>query len=62
VVKHPDPAVGAAILAASAYWCCSVQQAAERLVQVERLIQPDPNWVKAYAEIYSEFRSRYFSP
>jgi len=29
-----------------------------RLVQVERLIQPDPEWVKAYTEIYSEFLSR----
>lgn len=58
VVKHPEAAVGAAVLAASAYWCCSVQQAADRLVQVERLIQPDPEWVKAYTEIYSEFLSR----
>jgi xylulokinase len=58
VVKHPEPAVGAAILAASAYWCCSVQQAADRLVQVERYVQPDPEWVKSYAEIYSVFHSR----
>jgi len=57
VVKHPDPAVGAAILAASAYWCCSVQQAADRLVQVERLVQPDPAWARFYEGIYQEFVS-----
>ncbi|HIK22038.1 MAG TPA: FGGY-family carbohydrate kinase [Synechococcus sp. M44_DOE_062] len=58
VVKHPEPAVGAAILAASAYWCCSVQQAADRLVQVERYVQPHPEWAQSYAEIYPAFHSR----
>ncbi|MEN9222526.1 MAG: FGGY-family carbohydrate kinase [Thermostichus sp. BF3_bins_97] len=58
LVKYPEPAVGAAILAASAHWCCSVQQAAERLVQVERSIQPEPEWVEPYAETYAAFQAR----
>ncbi|MCJ2541613.1 FGGY-family carbohydrate kinase [Thermostichus vulcanus] len=58
LVKHPEPAVGAAILAASAHWCCSVQQAAERLVQVKRYIQPQAAWVDPYAEAYQAFQTR----
>lgn len=58
LVKHPEPAVGAAILAASAHWCCSVQQAVERLVQVKHYIQPQPAWVDPYAEAYRAFQAR----
>ncbi len=58
LVKYPEPAVGAAILAASAHWCCPVQQAADRMVQVERYIHPDPEWVEPYAEAYEAFQNR----
>ncbi|MEN9203668.1 MAG: FGGY-family carbohydrate kinase [Thermostichus sp. DG_1_6_bins_120] len=58
LVKHPEAAVGAAILAASAYWCCSVQQAVERLVQIKSYVQPQPAWVDAYAAAYQAFQAR----
>ncbi len=58
LVKYPEAAVGAAIVAASAYWCCSVQQAAERLVQITGYIQPQAEWVDPYAEAYQAFQRR----
>ncbi len=53
---HPEPAVGAAVLAAAGYWQCSVQQATTQLVRVGTQIEPEPQWVEIYAEAYQRFQ------
>ncbi len=50
--KYPQPAIGAAILAASGWWHCSVETAVQRLVKIETIVDPNPTWTPIYEEVY----------
>lgn len=57
ISRYPQPAVGAAILAAAGYWQCSVVEAAARLVQKDREIEPDPVWARRYQGVTGSLSS-----
>ncbi|NJK63409.1 MAG: hypothetical protein HC921_12650 [Synechococcaceae cyanobacterium SM2_3_1] len=52
--RYPQPAMGAAILAAAGYWGCSVQEAATTLVQTGQQIQPRTDWIQPYETQYQD--------
>ncbi len=56
--RYPQPAMGAAILAAAGYWGCSVQEAAAALVQTGPQIQPRSDWIQAYESQYQDLCQR----
>ncbi|MBD2101153.1 FGGY-family carbohydrate kinase [Leptolyngbya sp. FACHB-261] len=53
---RPEPAMGAAVLAAAGYWKCSVQKATERLIQPGLEVKPESDWVAWYAKAYQKFK------
>jgi D-ribulokinase len=55
----PEPAFGAAILAAAGYWQISVAQAAKKLVSLEKMVQPEAGWTAQYSAIYQRFKLEY---
>lgn len=62
LLPEAEPAFGAAILAAAGYWQITVAKAAEQLVRVERRVEPVPEWVRAYEEIYRRFKKSLGTP
>ncbi|MDX2272865.1 MAG: FGGY-family carbohydrate kinase [Cyanobacteriota bacterium] len=58
VPQYPQPAVGAAILGAAAWWQCSVREASQRLVKQGQHIDPVAAWVDPYGEAYRTFCQR----
>lgn len=52
----PEPAFGAAILAAAGYWQIPVAKAAEKLVSLEKEVQPEADWTTQYSQIYQRFK------
>jgi D-ribulokinase len=57
--NSPEPAFGAAILAAAGYWQISVAQAAAKLVSLEKVVHPEADWTVQYGEIYQQFKLAY---
>lgn len=60
--RHPQPAVGSAILAAAGFWGCSVQSAATQMIQTDRQIEPDPSWAEPYEQTFQNLRTQIFKP
>jgi D-ribulokinase len=59
IPSTPEPAFGAAILAAAGYWQISVAQAATKLVSLEKVVPPEADWIGQYGEIYQHFKLVY---
>lgn len=58
LARYPQPAVGAAMLAAAGAQDRSVQETVQTLAQEERRIGPRPEWIASYDEIFTRFRHR----
>jgi xylulokinase len=58
LAKNPQPAVGAAMVAAAGAWQCSVEEAVKKLFQKGKTIFPEPERAKQYEAIYQEFLER----
>ncbi len=59
ISRHPQPAVGSAILAAAGFWDCSVEAAATRLIQTDREILPESAWVEQYDAVFQEWSAQW---
>jgi D-ribulokinase len=57
LAKYPQPAVGAAMVAAAGAWQCSVEETVQTLFQKGETIFPEPEKVKQYDAFYQEFLS-----
>lgn len=52
----PEPAFGAAILAAAGCWQIPVAQAAAQLVSIEKVVSPEAHWTAHYSRLYKRFK------
>jgi D-ribulokinase len=50
-----ETAFGAAVLAAAGCWHGSASRAAQALVKITRVIEPEPAWVELYHQRYAQF-------
>lgn len=55
LAKYPQPAVGAAMVAAAGAWQCPVEEAVQKLFQKGQTILPEPERAKQYDGFYQEF-------
>ena len=55
LAKYPQPAVGAAMVAAAGVWQCPVEEAVQKLFQKGEIILPEPERAKRYDGFYQEF-------
>jgi D-ribulokinase len=55
LAKYPQPAVGAAMVAAAGVWQCPVEEAVLKLFRKGETILPEPEMAKRYDGFYQEF-------
>jgi D-ribulokinase len=55
LAQYPQPAVGAAMVAAAGAWQCPVAEAVQKLFRKGETILPEPERARRYDELYQEF-------
>ncbi|MGA7954096.1 MAG: FGGY-family carbohydrate kinase [Gloeobacterales cyanobacterium] len=55
LAKYPQPAVGAAMVAAAGVWQCPVEEAVQKLFREGKTILPEPERAKRYDGFYQQF-------
>lgn len=51
-----ETAFGAAVIAASGCWYVRLSQAAQAMVRVAQMIEPNPAWTRTYDDLYGRFK------